>query len=89
MLKTLIDINNKLGLHARASAKLTKLAGTFQSDIHLSRNGRRVNGKSIMGVMMLAAGFGTTVEIEAEGADETAAMHALRALIDSKFGEDA
>ena len=89
MLKTLIDINNKLGLHARASAKLTKLAGTFQSDIHLSRNGRRVNGKSIMGVMMLAAGFGTTVEIEAEGADEAAAMHALRALIDNKFGEDA
>ena len=88
MIKTQIDINNKLGLHARASAKLTKLAGGFQSEIHLSRNGRRVNGKSIMGVMMLAAGFGTTVEIEAEGADEVAAMDSLRALIEGKFGED-
>ena len=87
MIKTQIDINNKLGLHARASAKLTKLAGGFQSEIHLSRNGRRVNGKSIMGVMMLAAGFGTTVEIEAEGADEVAAMDSLRALIEGKFGE--
>ena len=87
MIKSSITISNKLGLHARASAKLTKLAGSFASDIHLSRNGRRVNAKSIMGVMMLAAGLGSEVEIEVEGADETAAMSALRALIDGKFGE--
>jgi phosphocarrier protein len=87
MISSRITISNKLGLHARASAKLTKLAGTFQSDLHLSRNGRRVNAKSIMGVMMLAAGIGTEVEIEADGADEQAAMDALRALIDAKFGE--
>ena len=87
MIKSSITINNKLGLHARASAKLTKLAGGFGSDIHLSRNGRRVNAKSIMGVMMLAAGMGTVIEIEIEGADEQPAMSALRALIESKFGE--
>ncbi len=87
MIQTNIQISNKLGLHARASAKLTKLAGSFKSEIHLSRNGRRVNAKSIMGVMMLAAGLGTEVQIEAEGADEVAAMAALRALIDDKFGE--
>jgi phosphocarrier protein len=87
MIKSSITISNRLGLHARASAKLTKLAGGFKSEIHLSRNGRRVNAKSIMGVMMLAAGMGTEVEIEAEGADESAAMDALRALIDAKFGE--
>ena len=87
MIKSSISINNKLGLHARASAKLTKLAGGFGSDIHLSRNGRRVNAKSIMGVMMLAAGMGTVIEIEIEGADEQPAMSALRALIESKFGE--
>lgn len=87
MIKSSISINNKLGLHARASAKLTKLAGSFKSDIHLSRNNRRVNAKSIMGVMMLAAGLGSEVEIETDGADEQAAMDALRALIDSKFGE--
>jgi phosphocarrier protein HPr len=87
MIQTRIQISNKLGLHARASAKLTKLAGGFASDIHLSRNGRRVNAKSIMGVMMLAAGLGSEVEIETEGADEDQAMQALRALIDSKFGE--
>lgn len=87
MNKTSIRISNKLGLHARASAKLTKLAGSYRSDIHLSRNGRRVNAKSIMGVMMLAAGLGTEVEIETEGEDEDAAMEALRALIDGKFGE--
>ncbi|MDO9091143.1 MAG: HPr family phosphocarrier protein [Rubrivivax sp.] len=87
MIKSSITINNKLGLHARASAKLTKLAGSFSSDIHLSRNGRRVNAKSIMGVMMLAAGMGSEVEIEVEGVDEQAAMGALRALIDGKFGE--
>jgi phosphocarrier protein len=87
MIQTNIQISNKLGLHARASAKLTKLAGSFKSEIHLSRNGRRVNAKSIMGVMMLAAGLGTEVQIEAEGLDEEAAMTALRALIDDKFGE--
>ena len=87
MIKSSITINNKLGLHARASAKLTKLAGGFGSDIHLSRSGRRVNAKSIMGVMMLAAGMGTVIEIEIDGADEQPAMSALRALIESKFGE--
>ncbi|MDE2564896.1 MAG: HPr family phosphocarrier protein [Burkholderiales bacterium] len=87
MMQTRIRISNKLGLHARASAKLTKLAGGFASDIHLSRNGRRVNAKSIMGVMMLAAGLGTEIEIETEGEDEQAAMEALRSLIEAKFGE--
>ncbi|MFN3414996.1 MAG: HPr family phosphocarrier protein [Caldimonas sp.] len=87
MLTTRITISNKLGLHARASAKLTKLAGSFKSDVHLSRNGRRVNAKSIMGVMMLAAGLGSEVEIETSGEDEQAAMEALRALIEDKFGE--
>ena len=87
MIQTRIQISNKLGLHARASAKLTKLAGTFQSEVFLSRNGRRVNAKSIMGVMMLAAGLGSEIEIETSGDDEAAAMNALRALIDAKFGE--
>jgi phosphocarrier protein len=87
MMQTRIQISNKLGLHARASAKLTKLAGGYKSEIHLSRNGRRVNAKSIMGVMMLAAGLGVEIEIETEGADEQEAMEALRGLIDNKFGE--
>ncbi|MBX3599602.1 MAG: HPr family phosphocarrier protein [Rubrivivax sp.] len=87
MIKTSVRISNKLGLHARASAKLTKLAGTFASEIHMTRNSRRVNAKSIMGVMMLAAGLGSEVEIETDGADEQAAMDALVALIESKFGE--
>lgn len=87
MIKSSILISNRLGLHARASAKLTKLAGSFASDVHLGRNGRRVNAKSIMGVMMLAAGMGTEIEIEVDGADEAAAMEALRALIDGRFGE--
>ena len=87
MIKSSIVINNKLGLHARASAKLTKLAGSFRSEVHLSRNARRVNAKSIMGVMMLAAGLGSEIEIETEGEDEQAAMDALRALIEGKFGE--
>jgi phosphocarrier protein len=87
MIQTRILISNKLGLHARASAKLTKLAGGFKSEIHLSRSGRRVNAKSIMGVMMLAAGMGSEVEIQTDGADEAQAMAALRALIDAKFGE--
>ena len=87
MIKTSINISNKLGLHARASAKLTKLAGSFESEIFMSRNDRRVNAKSIMGVMMLAAGIGSVVEIEVNGPDEEAAMTALTALIDDKFGE--
>jgi len=87
MIKTNITISNRLGLHARASAKLTKLTGTFRSDIFMSRNDRRVNAKSIMGVMMLAAGLGAEVEIEVSGDDEQAAMAALTALINDKFGE--
>ena len=78
---------NKLGLHARASAKLTQIASRFQSEIWLTRNGRKVNAKSIMGVMMLAAGQGTTVRIEADGADAQAALDALLRLIADKFGE--
>jgi phosphocarrier protein HPr len=87
MQKAIVRISNKLGLHARASAKLTKLAGSFASDIHMSRNGRRINAKSIMGVMMLAAGLGSEVEIEAEGSDEAAAVQALVALVNDRFGE--
>jgi len=87
MATAIVKINNKLGLHARASAKLSKLAGTFRSEVSLARNGRRVNAKSIMGVMMLAAGLGADVEIQTEGDDADAAMTALRALIDDKFGE--
>ena len=87
MIKRVAKISNKLGLHARASAKLTKLAGSFASEVHLSRNGRRVNAKSIMGVMMLAAGIGSEIEIEVEGVDEQTAIEALVALIDDKFGE--
>jgi len=87
MIKSSITISNKLGLHARASAKLTKMAGGFKSELHLSRNSRRVNAKSIMGVMMLAAGMGSEVEIEADGVDESEAMAALRALIVGRFGE--
>jgi phosphocarrier protein len=87
MIKTNITISNKLGLHARASAKLTKLAGSYPCEVFMSRNGRRVNAKSIMGVMMLAAGIGTEVEIETEGDREQECMDALRALIDDKFGE--
>jgi phosphocarrier protein len=87
MVKTSVTISNRLGLHARASAKLTKLAGAFRCDIHMSRNGRRVNAKSIMGVMMLAAGAGADVEIETDGPDEQTAMEALVAMINDKFGE--
>ena len=87
MIKTSITISNKLGLHARASAKLTKLAGSFQSEVFMTRNDRRVNAKSIMGVMMLAAGIGSVVEIEITGADEQAATDAIVALINDKFGE--
>ena len=81
------SIVNKLGLHARAAAKLTHLAGTFQSEIWISRSGRRVNAKSIMGVMMLAAGQGSTVKLEAEGADADKALATLTQLIADKFGE--
>ena len=87
MIKQTITISNKLGLHARASAKLTKLAGGFQSEVFMIRNERRVNAKSIMGVMMLAAGIGSVVELEISGADQQAAMDALTALINDKFGE--
>jgi phosphocarrier protein len=87
MIRSTVKISNKLGLHARASAKLTKLAGGFKSDIHLSRNGRRINAKSIMGVMMLAAGMGSEVEIEVDGDDEEMALVALVAMVNDKFGE--
>lgn len=82
-----VEIINKLGLHARASAKFTQLAGTFQSEVWLERNGRRVNGKSIMGVMMLAAGKGTSITIETIGDDAEAAMGALVGLVNDYFGE--
>jgi len=82
-----VEIVNKLGLHARASAKLTQLASEFQSEIWLSRSGRRVNAKSIMGVMMLAAGKGSTVLVEAQGPDAEKALQALQALIAERFGE--
>ncbi len=87
MIQATVRISNRLGLHARASAKLTKLAGSFRCEVHMSRHGRRVNAKSIMGVMMLAAGQGTEVLIETDGVDEAEAMSALRALIDARFGE--
>jgi phosphocarrier protein len=82
-----VEIVNQLGLHARASAKLTQLAAQFKSEVWLARNGRRVNGKSIMGVMMLAAGLGSKVELEITGPDETDALAAIKALIADKFGE--
>ena len=87
MINKEIEIINKLGLHARASTKLTQTASRFASDVWLERNGRRVNAKSIMGVMMLAAGKGAMVKIEANGDDETAAIEALTTLIDDYFGE--
>jgi phosphocarrier protein len=82
-----IEIVNKLGLHARASAKLTQLAGQFSAEVWISREGRKVNAKSIMGVMMLAAAKGSLVAIETDGPDEAQAMAALVGLIDSRFGE--
>jgi phosphocarrier protein HPr len=87
MIKTSTTISNKLGLHARASAKLTKLAGSFPCEVWLSRGERRVNAKSIMGVMMLAAGLGSTIEVETAGEREQDAQDALLALIADKFGE--
>lgn len=80
-------ISNKLGLHARAAAKLTQLAGRFKSDIYIARGAQRVNAKSIMGVMMLAAGLGVTVKIDAQGEDEAQALQDIRMLFESKFGE--
>jgi phosphocarrier protein HPr len=82
------EIVNKLGLHARAAAKLTEVAGAFASEVWLSRDGRRVNAKSIMGVMMLAAGKGSRVFIEAEGEDAESALAALMKLIQDRFGEE-
>ena len=87
MIKHTVIISNRLGLHARASAKLTKLAGSYPCDVWMSRGERRVNAKSIMGVMMLAAGLGSQVELETDGAQEREAMDALIALIEDKFGE--
>lgn len=87
MIKTDTTITNKLGLHARASAKLTQLASSFPCEVWLERNGRRVNAKSIMGVMMLAAGLGSQVVLETDGPQETEALQALVALIEDKFGE--
>jgi phosphocarrier protein HPr len=89
VIKTITTIVNQLGLHARASAKLTKMAGSFPCDVWISRGDRRVNAKSIMGVMMLAAGIGTEVTLETDGDQEQAAMDALLALIADKFGEGA
>jgi len=82
-----VEIVNKLGLHARASAKLTQLAAKFQCDVFLSRNNRKINAKSIMGVMMLAAGKGSTVVLETDGPDEAAAAEAIVALFNDYFGE--
>ena len=89
MIRASAPVVNKLGLHARASAKLTKLAGGFPCEVWMSRGGRRINAKSIMGVMMLAAGLGATVELETNGEREQEAMDALLALIADKFGEGA
>ncbi|HKE40760.1 MAG TPA: HPr family phosphocarrier protein [Casimicrobiaceae bacterium] len=82
-----VEIINKLGLHARAAAKLTQLAGKYQSEVALGRNGRKINAKSIMGVMMLAAGKGVKVTLETDGPDEVEAMDAIVALINDYFGE--
>ena len=87
MIKSTTTISNKLGLHARASAKLTKLAGSFPCEVWISKGERRVNAKSIMGVMMLAADLGATVELETEGEDEQAAQDQIAALVNDKFGE--
>jgi len=87
MLQKEVEIVNKLGLHARAAAKLTQLAAKYQADVSLARNGRKVNAKSIMGVMMLAAGKGSRIVLETEGPDEGEAMDAIVALIGEYFGE--
>ena len=88
MLQREVEIVNKLGLHARASAKLTQLAARYQSDVQMSRNGRKVNAKSIMGVMMLAAAKGSTIIVETDGPDEEQALSALSSLIAERFGEN-
>ncbi|HEX6003985.1 MAG TPA: HPr family phosphocarrier protein [Burkholderiales bacterium] len=88
MLQREVEIINRLGLHARASARLTQVAGQFTADVWISRNGRRVNAKSIMGVMMLAAAKGARVVIETDGPDEAAAMRAIESLIAARFDED-
>jgi phosphocarrier protein len=88
MISREFTISNKLGLHARPSAQLTQIASRFHSDIHVSRNGRRVNAKSIMGVMMLAAGQGAVITVDAEGDDAEAALAAIGELITGGFGED-
>jgi phosphocarrier protein HPr len=88
MLQEEISVINKLGLHARPSAKLTQVATQFKSEVWLTKKGRRINGKSIMGVMMLAAGKGTALLVETNGPDEVEAMAAIRTLIGSGFGED-
>jgi len=87
MIKRTLQVSNKLGLHARASAKLTQTASRFKSGVWISKNGRRVNAKSIMGVMMLAAGIGSTVELETDGPDEAEAIDTVEALFKDKFGE--
>jgi len=87
MIRTPLVISNKLGLHARASAKLTKLASSFKCEVFMTRNTRRVNAKSIMGIMMLAAGLGAEVELETDGEDEQQAADAITALVNDKFGE--
>jgi phosphocarrier protein len=87
MIQTTLKISNKLGLHARASAKLTKLAGSYKSEVFLTRNGRRVNAKSIMGVMMLAAGLGSEVQLEVSGDDEAQAAKGIEDLVNDRFGE--
>jgi phosphocarrier protein HPr len=88
MLQQEVEIVNRLGLHARASARLTQVAGQFKSEIWVSRNGRRVNAKSIMGVMMLAAAKGSRIVVETDGPDEVAAMRAIERLIADRFGEE-
>ncbi|HJS04610.1 MAG TPA: HPr family phosphocarrier protein [Variovorax sp.] len=87
MIKKSVTISNKLGLHARASAKLTKIAGSYPCEVWLARGDRRVNAKSIMGVMMLAAGVGVTVDVETDGEQEQEALDAIVALMNDKFGE--
>ena len=88
MVRTDIEIPNKLGLHSRASAKLTQLASNFESEVWMEKGPRRINAKSIMGVMMLAAGKGSTVVVETTGSDEQEALEALLKLINDKFGEE-
>lgn len=88
MLRETVTIVNKLGLHARAAAKLVRLASSFDSDIQIKRQQREVNGKSIMGVMLLAAGKGTEIELTVSGTDEVDALEELTKLIANRFGED-